>query len=146
MITPDFFTEQKLGKQGYVNIAGIDEVGRGCWAGPVVAAAIFFQPNHVLPPNVTIRDSKTMSKKQREAAEIYIKRNTIWAIGQASPTEIDQIGIGKATRLAMVRAIQTSKPNQIISFSTGENQLTSQSRNNQLSTAMQPLSLLPLPQ
>lgn len=83
--------------------AGVDEAGRGCLAGPVVAAAV------ILPKNYThklLNDSKKLTAAQREKLAIEIKNDAIaWAIGQASHTEIDQINILNASFLAMHRAI-----------------------------------------
>jgi ribonuclease HII len=107
MIIPTFQKELTLLPQGFFTIAGIDEVGRGCWAGPVVAAAVIFPTRliNTMPKDMpTIRDSKTLSAKQRQTAEIYIKQQTAWAVGEATPAEIDSIGISKATKLAMQRA------------------------------------------
>jgi len=96
---------------GYKFIAGVDEVGRGCLSGPVVAAAV------ILPADFhdsRIKDSKTIkSLKKREELEILIKNNAIsWGIGAASPQEIDQMNILQATFLAMKRAIDacSNKP------------------------------------
>jgi ribonuclease HII len=88
----------------YKAIAGVDEVGRGCLSGPVVAAAV------ILPPDFKdsrIKDSKAIkSQKRREEIEKVIKENAIaWGIGESSPQEIDQINILQATFLAMKRAI-----------------------------------------
>lgn len=119
MITPDFSREKELVTHNYSYIAGIDEVGRGCWAGPVVAAAVIFPSQYIQNPPAEmpiIRDSKTLSAKQRQIAEAYIKEHTTWAIGEASPQEIDSIGIGKATQLAMQRAILAlqTKPDYLL--------------------------------
>jgi ribonuclease HII len=96
---------------GYKFIAGVDEVGRGCLSGPVVAAAV------ILPADFhdsRIKDSKTIkSLKKREELELLIKDNAIsWGIGAASPQEIDQMNILQATFLAMKRAIDacSNKP------------------------------------
>lgn len=83
--------------------AGVDEVGRGCLAGPVVAAAV------ILPPDIDIpglRDSKQLSAKSRERLATTIKENALsYCIAEASPAEIDRINILQATYLAMNRAI-----------------------------------------
>ena len=109
MIRPDFHLECTKINKGHQRIAGLDEVGRGCWAGPVVAACVVF-PNqvilHGIPSAITIRDSKTLSLKQRTAADAYIKEVANWGIGKCSAKEIDAIGISKATRLAMLQALQ----------------------------------------
>ena len=82
---------------------GCDEAGRGCLAGPVVAAAVLL-PNHF--NNKTLNDSKHLSKKKREILEKIIKDESIsFGIGVVSPREIDNINILNASFLAMHRAI-----------------------------------------
>lgn len=113
MICPDFSRELALIDQGFSYIAGADEVGRGCWAGPVVAAAVIFPAELTQnQPDWTkkIRDSKTLSTKQRTELEMLIKAEIAWAIGECDNTEIDRIGIGKATQLALTRAVANLKP------------------------------------
>ena len=84
--------------------AGVDEVGRGCLAGPVVAAAVIL-PKDYHHPELT--DSKQLSKKQRNDLEKIIKEEAIaWAIAEVSASEIDEINIHKASILAMHRAIK----------------------------------------
>ncbi|WP_299825058.1 ribonuclease HII [uncultured Pontibacter sp.] len=88
---------------GYTLEAGIDEAGRGCLAGPVVAAAVILPTDYSHP---LLNDSKQLSKKQREQLREVILRDAVaWAIGEASPVEIDRINILNATYLAMHRAI-----------------------------------------
>ena len=83
--------------------AGCDEVGRGCLAGPVVAAAVVLPKGYSHP---TLNDSKQLSKEAREALQIHIKANALaWAVAEVSHTEIDKINILKASFLAMHRAI-----------------------------------------
>lgn len=83
--------------------AGCDEAGRGCLAGPVVAAAV------ILPDGFThplLRDSKQMSERQREEARAIIIDNAVaWAVGMCSPAEIDEINILNASIEAMHRAL-----------------------------------------
>ena len=83
--------------------AGCDEAGRGCLAGPVVAAAVIF------PKSIRVSgldDSKKLSEKQRELLEpIILEKAIAWAIGSCSPLEIDKINILKASFLAMHRAL-----------------------------------------
>jgi len=85
-------------------IAGCDEAGRGCLAGPVVAAAV------ILPKgfkNIILNDSKVLSEKKRDLLRPIIEKQSItWAIGIVSPTEIDKINILNASFLAMHRAIE----------------------------------------
>jgi len=84
--------------------AGVDEAGRGCLAGPVVAAAVIL-PKKVKLPGLT--DSKQLSKLQRERLVPLIKEQALaWAIGIAVVEEIDRINILQATFLAMHRAIE----------------------------------------
>ena len=83
-------------------LAGVDEVGRGSLIGPVYAAAIIL--NNSIDKKL-LKDSKTLTKDKREELEKYIKKNSIWAIGQASTKEIEKINILQASLLAMKRAI-----------------------------------------
>jgi ribonuclease HII len=83
--------------------AGVDEVGRGPLAGPVVAAAVILDPNK---PIAGLADSKKLSEKKREALYPIIKENALYyAVAEASVEEIDQINILQASLLAMQRAI-----------------------------------------
>lgn len=87
--------------------AGCDEVGRGCLAGPVVAAAVILPQDY---SNPWINDSKKLGKTQRENLIQEIKEKSIsWAIAEASVEEIDQINILNASFLAMKRAVQHLK-------------------------------------
>ena len=85
-------------------VAGVDEAGRGPWAGPVCAAAV------ILPEKARLKgvdDSKRMSAEQREAAEIVIKRRAVaWSVAFASVEEIATLNILAATGLAMRRAVE----------------------------------------
>ena len=87
-------------------IAGVDEVGRGSLIGPVYAAAVILNKSidHKL-----LKDSKTLSKKNREIISNYTKKNSIWALGKASVKEIESINILQASLLAMKRAIKKLK-------------------------------------
>ena len=83
-------------------IAGVDEVGRGSLVGPVYAAAVIL--NETINKKL-LKDSKSLSKNKREELFNYIKKNSLWAIGQASVKEIEKINILHASLLAMKRAI-----------------------------------------
>jgi ribonuclease HII len=84
--------------------AGCDEAGRGCLAGPVVAAAVIWNPEIEL---IGLNDSKQLSKKKREEFVPQIKSQALaWAIGLVDPKEIDQINILNASFLAMHRALK----------------------------------------
>ena len=86
-------------------IAGIDEVGRGPLAGPVVTAAVILDPNR---PILGLADSKKLTEKSREILAATIKQDALaWAIGRAEPEEIDQFNILQATLLAMKRAVES---------------------------------------
>jgi ribonuclease HII len=85
-------------------IAGCDESGRGCLAGPVVSAAVILPKDF---KNKLLNDSKLLSKKNRDNLKIIIKKEAIaWAIGIVSAVEIDRINILNASFLAMHRAIK----------------------------------------
>jgi ribonuclease HII len=101
---PDFNFEETLWKEGVKVIGGVDEVGRGAFAGPVVAACVIYNKKQKI--DVLIHDSKKLTQKQREKASIWIKNHTIWGIGSASAYEIDKLGIVKATNKAFREAIR----------------------------------------
>jgi len=94
-------------------LAGVDEVGRGSLIGPVYAAAVIL--NKSINKKL-LKDSKKLSKNKREKLFTYIKKNSIWAIGQASVKEIEKINILHASLLAMKRAIKKLriKPNLVL--------------------------------
>ena len=88
--------------------AGVDEVGRGCLAGPVYAAAVILPEHHGI---VGLRDSKQLTAARRESLAPQIQgRALAWAIGIATVEEIDRINILRATFLAMARAVQALSP------------------------------------
>ena len=87
-------------------IAGVDEVGRGSLIGPVYAAAVIL--NKSIDKKL-LKDSKSLKKNKREFLSKYIKKNSIWAIGKASVSEIEKINILHASLLAMKRAIKKLK-------------------------------------
>lgn len=116
---PDLKRERKLLRQGFLRVAGLDEAGRGAWAGPLAAAAV------ILPldsPSLridlhTVRDSKQMRPLQREHAAEKIRAMALaWAVGCASASEVDALGPLRATRLAMLRALQALpvKPDHLL--------------------------------
>jgi ribonuclease HII len=91
-----------LNNQEY--IVGVDEVGRGPLAGPVVTGAVILDPNN---PIEGLADSKKLSEKRREQLEPIIKSNALaWSLGRCEPAEIDEINILQATLLAMKRAVE----------------------------------------
>lgn len=100
--------EKILQSAGFKLVAGVDEVGCGCLAGPVYAAAV------ILPTglrNPLIRDSKTLSPAQRfKTAEFIRTRALTWAVGTASVREIERLNIRRASLLAMQRALDSLSP------------------------------------
>jgi ribonuclease HII len=94
--------------------AGCDEAGRGCLAGPVVAAAVILPADFQHP---LLNDSKQLSVKVRDQLRIFIETNALaWAVAEASPEEIDDINILNASFLAMTRAIKelTIRPQHLL--------------------------------
>lgn len=86
-------------------IAGVDEVGRGPLAGPVIAAAVILDPAR---PIAGLADSKKLSPARRERLALDIRANALaWALGRAEVAEIDQLNIFQASLLAMRRAVET---------------------------------------
>jgi ribonuclease HII len=98
---------------GYRRVAGVDEAGRGAWAGPVVAAAVILPPDD---PEIAerlegVRDSKMLSAARRESLLPVIEEHAhAWAVGFIASREIDRAGIVPATRQAMSLAIQALSP------------------------------------
>lgn len=82
-------------------ILGIDEVGRGPWAGPLVAGAVVLRE-----PVDGLADSKKLSKKRRESLDVKIRENSWYGLGWVSAIELDRIGMTKAVQLAMLRAVK----------------------------------------
>ena len=106
--SPNLRFEEALWKEGLIHIAGIDEAGRGCLAGPVTAAAVILpQLEEATDPFSGVRDSKKISRETREREQKIIETNSLdWGVGFASNLEIDQYGIVPATRLAVSRALE----------------------------------------
>ena len=99
--------EEDSYSRGFKSIAGIDEVGRGPLAGPVIAAAVILPRGYSHPE---IKDSKLLTAKQRDKLATIIRENaTCWAVGVASVDEIDRLDILRASLLAMVKAIVALK-------------------------------------
>ena len=90
----------------YLNIAGVEEVGRGSLIGPVYASAVILKKECDIKK---LKDSKQLTKKKREILNMYIKKNSYWSIASASKKEIEKLNILNATLLAMQRAIKKLK-------------------------------------
>jgi ribonuclease HII len=100
--------ENALRRLGFVYVAGTDEVGRGCLAGPVVAAAVVLHPDRHVPG---VADSKAVPAPEREILyEQIIRAAVTWATAEADPVEIDRINIHQASLQAMQRAILALAP------------------------------------
>ncbi len=93
--------------QGYLRIAGVDEVGRGPLAGPVVAAAVILNPEDI-PEG--LNDSKKLTAKRRVAMDAAVRDRAEFAIADASVAEIDEHNILRASHLAMERAVAALDP------------------------------------
>lgn len=125
MIYPNKKLEKNLLKQGYQLIAGLDEAGRGAWAGPIVAAAVILPQKSKIPfgtarlvvtrrnqgrqnpkLKIKIKDSKLLTARQRQIAYDWLTKKSIsWSVGIISQNIIDQIGLAKANILAFKEAV-----------------------------------------
>ncbi len=102
---PGWAHERRAGRSGCHRIAGLDEVGRGCLAGPVIVAAVILDPART---PAGIRDSKLLTPARRAGLLRAILRSAeAWSIGASDVVEIDAINILNATKKAMTRAIET---------------------------------------
>jgi ribonuclease HII len=100
--------ENALRRIGFVHVAGVDEVGRGCLAGPVVAAAVVLHPDRHI---AGVCDSKLVPAPERERLyDRILEQAVAWAVAAADPAEIDRINIHQASLRAMQRAILSLSP------------------------------------
>jgi ribonuclease HII len=100
--------ENAARRWGFYRVAGCDEVGRGCLAGPVMAGAVILDPDRHIPG---LADSKTINAAERERLfEIITRKALAWAVAAAEPTEIDAINIHQASLQAMRRAVMAIAP------------------------------------
>lgn len=100
--------ENACRRWGFYRIAGCDEVGRGCLAGPVVAGAVILDPNHYIP---RLADSKTVTALERERLYDLITRKALaWSVAAVEPREIDILNIHRASLEAMRRAVMAIAP------------------------------------
>lgn len=113
-VGPDLSLERACGS---ARVCGVDEAGRGPWAGPVSAAAVILDWN-ALPAGID--DSKRLTARARDALELEIKQAAVaWAVGFASVEEIDELNILRATGLAMRRAVEALKVKPAIALVDG---------------------------
>ena len=100
--------ENAMRRWGFYRVAGCDEVGRGCLAGPVVAAAVILDPDRYI---AGVCDSKTITAAERERLYGVITRKALaWSVASADPAEIDTINIHQASLQAMRRAVLALAP------------------------------------
>ena len=100
--------ENALRRYGFVCVAGVDEVGRGCLAGPVMAGAVILDPERHIPG---LADSKALTDKARDRLyDVIVAKSVAWAIASVEPGEIDTINIHQATLQAMRRAVLSLAP------------------------------------
>lgn len=100
--------ENALRRYGFVCVAGVDEVGRGCLAGPVMAGAVVLDPDRHIPG---LADSKALTEKARDRLfEVIVARARTWAVAAVEPAEIDTLNIHRATLEAMRRAVLSLTP------------------------------------
>ena len=100
--------ENALRRVGFVHVAGVDEVGRGCLAGPVVAAAVVLHPDRHI---AGVCDSKLVAAAERERLyDCIVQHAVTWAVAGADPAEIDRINIHQASLRAMQRAVLALAP------------------------------------
>ena len=114
---PNLGHENELKSQGYVLIAGIDEAGRGALAGPVVAGAVILPHLANLPWFELVRDSKELNSRKRESLFDLINKEAVAVgIGIVPPQVIDSINILRATKLAMMQAVEklSKQPNFLL--------------------------------
>lgn len=113
-VVPSLSVERELWSAGHEVVAGVDEVGRGAWAGPIsVGVAVLPRDRRVY----RVRDSKMLTESERERLFDRVAGwCTTWAVGHASPEECDELGMSEAQRLAARRAFDAlgSAPDQIL--------------------------------
>lgn len=106
LVTPTLNLENNLWKEGKRYICGIDEVGRGCFAGPVVVGAVIFPKDVKLPEGIA--DSKLLKPRTREKLAPAIKKcASFWAVAEVNVSTINNVGIGKATQMAFRKVVKS---------------------------------------
>lgn len=111
MAKPNFSYEKRFWRRGFKFVVGIDEVGRGAWAGPIVVGAVIFAPaikqfNNLAIEQLGINDSKLLKPREREKLAKEIKKCALaWDVTEIGVGVINKIGIGKATEKAMRKTI-----------------------------------------
>ena len=93
---PHFFEEDYYWKFGIDHVIGLDEVGRGAFAGPIVAAGVIYKPGFKHEYLDQVNDSKLLKPKLREELSLLIKDNSVWSIQEVDLAYINKFGIGRA--------------------------------------------------
>lgn len=120
---PSFKEEIKIWKKGFDSVIGVDEVGRGAFAGPVTVGAVVFDKDTTYPNSILseVNDSKLLNPSLRKVLSLEIKKLALhWSIASVGVSKINKLRIGKATQMAFRKAIK----NVIRSFSKKRNQTT----------------------
>ncbi len=118
-----YLLEKRLWDEGFGRIMGLDEVGRGCLAGPVVAAGVILRPNSTIPG---ISDSKKINAKQRVVIAEKIKKNCLWwTVASCDVGEIEAYNILGASLKAMEKCVQRTKPDPDYLLIDGNRSITS---------------------
>lgn len=100
--------EQKLWDEGFTHVMGLDEAGRGCLAGPVVAAGVIFEPGTFIPE---IKDSKQLPENERDELALLIKsKAAFWTVQECNLEEIDRLNILWASIAAMLKCVDAATP------------------------------------
>jgi len=100
--------ENRVREAGFALVCGVDEVGRGCWAGPIVAAGVIFEPDVKISG---LHDSKKLTAKKREELVEEIKQKaTAWSIQVLTTQQVDEKGVGFANAQVMRNVIEELKP------------------------------------
>jgi len=107
---PSFEFEKEYWKSGISTVIGLDEVGRGAFAGPIVAAGVIYKPNFTHKLLDLVNDSKLVKPKLREELSIFIKENSTWVIESVGMDYINENGIGKANIKVFTNIIDRLKP------------------------------------
>lgn len=106
MVTPTLQIEKRLWRSGYSLVCGLDEVGRGAFAGPVVVGAVIFPKDFQMIDGLA--DSKLLKPRTREKLAISIKSQALgWAVGEVGVGVINRVGIGQATQMAFRKAVRS---------------------------------------
>lgn len=112
---PTLGEELRAWRSGYRHVAGVDEVGRGPMAGPVVAGAVILDPQHAGQWWSELRDSKLLDSDRRAELAGQLRASAACATGRAGHDEVDDLGLLAATRLAMLRALESlPQPPQLL--------------------------------